>query len=164
MRTEKQLLQLSEARKSIKNRKCSEETKAKIGNANRKPVVVICSYCKNRFITKPSKIKKNKRFFCCQRCYWNYISEILPKEEQPRYGSGYSLAEKEKRSRARSIFNHHIRDKHIERKPCEICGESKTQAHHDDYDKPLAVRWLCLKHHREWHKVHDNPELLEAGE
>ena len=22
---------------------------------------------------------------------------------------------------------------------------------------------LCLKHHREWHKNHDKPELLEGG-
>lgn len=52
------------------------------------------------------------------------------------------------------------RDKHIIRQPCEICGE-KAEAHHDDYNKPLEVRWLCFKHHREWHKIHENPELLE---
>lgn len=42
----------------------------------------------------------------------------------------------------------------LERKPCEVCGESNSQAHHNDYDKPLNVRWLCSKHHREWHKEH----------
>lgn len=25
--------------------------------------------------------------------------------------------------------------------------------HHDDYRKPLAVRWLCFRHHREFHTV-----------
>lgn len=34
------------------------------------------------------------------------------------------------------------------RQPCEVCGE-KSQAHHEDYSKPLEVRWLCFKHHRE---------------
>jgi hypothetical protein len=34
--------------------------------------------------------------------------------------------------------------------PCETCGK-KAEAHHDDYSKPLEVRWLCRKHHRMWH-------------
>lgn len=35
--------------------------------------------------------------------------------------------------------------------PCEVCGADKTHAHHDDYSKPLDVRWLCPMHHREHH-------------
>lgn len=44
-----------------------------------------------------------------------------------------------------------IRDGVLVRKPCEVCG-AKGQAHHDDYSKPLEVRWLCQTHHSEWHK------------
>ena len=35
-------------------------------------------------------------------------------------------------------------------RPCERCG-GWGQAHHDDYSKPLVVRWLCPIHHKEWH-------------
>lgn len=45
-----------------------------------------------------------------------------------------------------------IRDGKLVKQPCEICQESKVQAHHDDYSKPLDVRWLCTKHHAEWHR------------
>lgn len=38
--------------------------------------------------------------------------------------------------------------------PCEVCGKEKTHAHHDDYAKPLQVRWLCHLHHKAWHKEH----------
>lgn len=36
--------------------------------------------------------------------------------------------------------------------PCEVCG-SPGQRHHDDYDKPLEIRWLCLAHHGEAHRT-----------
>lgn len=38
---------------------------------------------------------------------------------------------------------------------CEVCGVSSVQAHHDDYAEQLAVRWLCPKHHAEWHKKNE---------
>lgn len=36
--------------------------------------------------------------------------------------------------------------------PCEKCAGSDAEAHHDDYDKPLEVRWLCRSCHRTHHK------------
>lgn len=35
------------------------------------------------------------------------------------------------------------------RKPCEVCGNEQSEAHHDDYSKPWEIRWLCQKHHKE---------------
>lgn len=45
-----------------------------------------------------------------------------------------------------------IRDGKLVKQPCEVCGKKKVQAHHDDYNFPLSVRWLCIKHHAEHHK------------
>lgn len=32
--------------------------------------------------------------------------------------------------------------------PCEACGSTaNVEMHHDDYTRPLDVRWLCRPHH-----------------
>jgi len=40
----------------------------------------------------------------------------------------------------------------LNRKPCEVCNDKKSQAHHIDYMKPLEVMWLCNNHHTKWHR------------
>lgn len=44
-----------------------------------------------------------------------------------------------------------LRNGQLIKKPCEICGELKVQAHHKDYRKYLDVKWLCFKCHRKEH-------------
>lgn len=55
----------------------------------------------------------------------------------------------------RKITEEYIRKGVLVKQPCEKCGtEEKIEAHHDDYNKPLNVRWLCRKHHLEHHRKH----------
>ncbi|WP_299079039.1 hypothetical protein [uncultured Paraglaciecola sp.] len=57
---------------------------------------------------------------------------------------------------ASTIVNNSIRDgRIIKSNNCESCGISNVhiQGHHDDYAKPLEVRWLCPKCHTAWHKA-----------
>jgi hypothetical protein len=39
----------------------------------------------------------------------------------------------------------------LDKLPCEVCGIEAVDAHHDQYDEPLAVRWLCRRHHTRLH-------------
>lgn len=56
-----------------------------------------------------------------------------------------------KKKRAHELVNKAIAAGKLQRGPCEVCGEVKAVAHHDDYDHPLVIRWLCEPHHKEWH-------------
>jgi hypothetical protein len=56
-----------------------------------------------------------------------------------------------KRKLARCSVKNNLKRGRIERQPCEICGTPNAHAHHEDYDRPLDVRWLCEMHHRQIH-------------
>lgn len=58
--------------------------------------------------------------------------------------------------RARSVANLAIRSGQIKRGTCEVGDGSclgSVQAHHDDYSKPLEVRWFCRSHHQRMHRA-----------
>lgn len=55
------------------------------------------------------------------------------------------------RNRAYAAVRRAVASGALVRKPCEVCGEKRVQAHHEDYAKPLKVRWLCAMHHRRVH-------------
>lgn len=42
-----------------------------------------------------------------------------------------------------------LRNKTLFKQPCIKCGNILSEAHHEDYTKPLEVTWLCKKHHVE---------------
>jgi len=61
-------------------------------------------------------------------------------------------AEDARRSVAHSSVARAIRSGALVRLPCCRCGEAKSIAHHEDYDKPLEVVWLCQPCHKQRHK------------
>lgn len=51
--------------------------------------------------------------------------------------------------RAHNAVNNALRDGRLTKEPCLFCSEVKVHAHHQDYNKPLDVIWLCPRcHHR----------------
>lgn len=50
---------------------------------------------------------------------------------------------------AQVALNNAVRSGKVVKQPCEVCRATKVHGHHDDYTKPLEVRWLCPLHHAE---------------
>jgi hypothetical protein len=57
------------------------------------------------------------------------------------------------RNKAHSAVFSALRNGQLKRPPfCAVCWTSCIpEAHHDDYNYPLEVRWLCRSCHKEWH-------------
>ena len=76
----------------------------------------------------------------------NRLPEGYQKEYRDKYPNKY---------KAKTMVNNAKRDGKLFEEPCEICKATEyVHAHHDDYLKPLNVRWLCAAHHKQWHVKH----------
>lgn len=82
--------------------------------------------------------ERYQRWYACHR------------EEQRERVNAWRAANREK-ARAHSRIAHEKERHGLQAKPCEVCGAPKTDAHHDDYSRPLDVRWLCRQHHNAKH-------------
>jgi len=53
--------------------------------------------------------------------------------------------------KARYTLKDAVKSGKVKKEPCVVCGNVKSQGHHDDYSKPLQVKWLCQIHHADLH-------------
>ena len=96
----------------------------------------ICPRCEKR----PKKSDKGY----CLPCHAAYMREW--RETHPL------TAEQKFKDNCRSYANTYLRRGKLLRKPCQKCGDKRSQMHHEDYSKPLAVTWLCRPCHLAVHK------------
>ena len=92
------------------------------------------------------------------------VKKKLYEYQMAYFKRNYGVNEKfTKRVKASSIFGWHLSNGKIKKQPCEMCGCDKVHGHHDNYDKPFDVRWLCSKHHRKVHKELLSLTINEEG-
>jgi ribosomal protein S27AE len=70
-------------------------------------------------------------------------------------------AEDKRRGYAHKAVAKALRHGTLLREPCCRCGNQKSLAHHEDYDKPLDVMWLCQSCHKQRH-AEINKLLMEV--
>jgi len=81
----------------------------------------------------------------CKSCHAEHMRNTRPKHSEL-----HELARK--KAVARAYLNTYLRRGKVNKTPCEVCGSERSEAHHEDYNKPLEVHWLCRDHHLEIHK------------
>jgi len=104
----------------------------------------------------PEKILQNQRAY-----YERNKEKILDKLRESRKSNGYAQTKAYRKRNRQKIECHNfvrlaIKFGHLVRpESCEQCKiECKPQAHHNDYEKPLEVVWLCRKCHGNEHRTY----------
>lgn len=106
-----------------------------------------CKQCKTPMYRQFYE-KNSARLNAAQR---EYFQTPVGKEVHRRASKRYQDVHPEK-VLAHSLVQRAVRTGKLARQACEICNGPKSEAHHDDYTKPLMVRWLCRQHHMELHR------------
>ena len=105
----------------------------------------------------PDKSKKDGLVSHCKVCRKEYMRKWTKANSQ--YSRDRWVNDRQK-LQARSDARHAVRDGVLIKQPCEVCGSIEVVKHHDDYSKPLDVRWLCRKHHDELREYNGTRETL----
>lgn len=112
-------------------------------------------------------VDRTNKTMCCKckvnprRKYHSYCQLCFNESQISRArkaGSWFNTltADQRIKARARTRLNMEVKRGNVIRRPCEVCGNPDSEAHHYlGYDKEnaLKVRWLCKRHHDEAERI-----------
>lgn len=136
----------------------------------------ICGKCKQKKpLTEFYKSKRDGYRSRCKLCHYEDNKEFAKtgyyKRYQREYQKEYQKTRKWKdyvneywkeyakrpNTRAKILARHYaqnaIRRGELKREACSFCGQEQAEMHHNDYNQPLLIVWLCPNCHRKLHSV-----------
>lgn len=111
-----------------------------MGKSYDKPMCIKCGKGK-----EPQRVGK---YSYCLKCQYKFVAESYKRNPYTTFSE-----ERKLRFRCKSQVFQAVKSGALIKKPCEVCGNPKSEGHHEDYDKPLDVKWLCRLHHAEAHNL-----------
>lgn len=122
--------------------KCAACVKARVGKHREANLEKIREYDKQRG-NQPHRVEARREYIATE------AGRQAKKRAMDAYNKRYPM-----KYAAHVITGNAIRDgKLVQASDCSVCNSTKKiEGHHDDYTKPLEVRWLCEQCHKEWHR------------
>lgn len=133
----------------------------KCGVLKENPKIGYCHACKrkqdNEWRLQTGRTKSHRTGKC--KCgnefasYSRYLCVDCYRKNRQDKRNNPDYEEQLLKETVRSLTRAYIRKGILIKKGCKICGTNENiEAHHEDYNKPLEVIWLCRNHHREHHQ------------
>lgn len=105
------------------------------------------------------ELSRKSEHYCSQKCH-RVLSENSPtNQDQPDFLSKWKQRKlrKEKdpwiavREKTRKKTSKLIKSGKLKKNPCLVCRNSSVLAHHENYDNPWKIIWLCEPCHKDYH-------------
>jgi len=144
-------------------------------------VCTVCNTLKSIDCFGPNKRNKDNKQPQCKECRRESAIELYKikildplwaeKDKERKKGkklstekhNEYSNNKRKKhplKYKARAIVCYLIRSGQLQKMPCEICNHKEAEAHHDDYNFPYNIRWLCKDHHMKHHRKYNRERII----
>lgn len=122
--------------------KCIPCVKSRVSKHREANLETIREYDKNRS-KEPHRVQARKAYAQTD------TGKLVKKKSMDAYRKRHPMA-----YAAHIVTRNAVRDgKLIPASCCSVCSSTeKIEGHHDDYTKPLDVRWLCERCHKSWHR------------
>lgn len=104
------------------------------------------AYCKDC----SNKMQRDNTKYFTDYSNNRYKNDVTFREKRKLQSLNYQKLYKDKHG-AHQAVEYALATNKLIKQPCEKCSNPNSQAHHDDYSKPLQVRWLCPKCHTNYH-------------
>ena len=123
--------------------KCKECVKNRVKKHRDENVEYFREYDKKRYLEQPQRKETAIR---------SHENWVMKNPEGPTITARNWRKRNPEKYAAHIAVGNAVRDGRIKKSGCEVCG-AKAHAHHEDYSKPLEVKWLCATHHAELHRI-----------
>ena len=100
--------------------------------------LLVCRTCGNPIPCETHPTARRYAKYCSLVCFRQYVGAKPPTRKQVRHWAETQVLVA-------------LRNGVLKQGPCEVCASRDSHSHHDDYSKPLEVRWLCRLHHNRFH-------------
>ena len=102
-------------------------------------------------------LHRKSEYYCSQQCAERQL--VVNGEDAAPFLSKWKIRQRKEfrdpsikvRQNTRRKTSDLIKKGKLKRKPCVVCGDKNVLPHHEDYNNPFQVIWICEKHHKEYH-------------